>query len=266
MEKIITLTTDFGLKDPYQGAMKGAILSVNPFATIVDITQLISPGDILEGAIALLDAYEFFPRSTIHLGVVDPGVGSRRAPVLIETERYFFIGPDNGLFSLAAGKDRIRRVIKLTARKYFSKEISDTFHGRDIFGPVAAHLSLGVDPKEFGEVLDAKELKTVEVPVPRKRKSLITGEIIHIDSFGNLLTNVKKEDVIKHKGILEVEVNGSYIKGLKKTYSDSEKGRPVAIISSSGNLEIAVNLGTASVVLKAKVGDKVNLRFLKFQG
>ncbi len=170
MQKIMTLTTDFGLKDPYIGAMKGAILSINPSVLITDITHMISPGNVLEGALVLSEAYKFFPKGTIHVGVVDPGVGGRRLPVLIETDRYSFIGPDNGLFSLAVRKEKVRRVVRLSSRGYFLKKVSSTFHGRDIFGPAAAHLSLGVDPGKFGNAIEPGDLKSVECPRPQKKK------------------------------------------------------------------------------------------------
>ncbi len=261
MYKIITLTTDFGLKDSYLGAMKGAILSINPGAVIIDITHLISPGNIIEGALVLTEAYKFFPKGTVHVGVVDPGVGGRRLPVLIETERYSFVGPDNGLFSIALRKEKVRRVVRLSRKEYFLKEISSTFHGRDIFGPAAAHLSLGVDPGKLGDKIASDGLKTIEMPMPQKKRGLITGEVVYIDSFGSLLTNIRKEDIFKSKGELEADINGFYIRGLKKTYSAVEKGTPVVLVGSSGNLEIAVNSGMAAEVLKAKVGDKVVLRF-----
>jgi S-adenosyl-L-methionine hydrolase (adenosine-forming) len=260
MDKIITLTTDFGLKDSYVGAMKGAILSLNPYAMIVDITHLVSPGNIIEGALVLNEAYGFFPKGTIHVGVVDPGVGGRRMPVLIETDRYTFIGPDNGLFSLAIQKEKVRRVINLSRKKYFLKKVSSTFHGRDIFGPAAAHLSLGVDPGKLGDTIKRNVLKNVPFIRPKKKGGLITGEVVRIDSFGSLLTNIRKEDIAGHSRI-EAEINGVRVKGLQKTYSDVGAGRPLALIGSSGNLEIAVNNGIASDVLDASIGDKVVLRF-----
>lgn len=260
MRRIITLTTDFGLKDPYAGAMKGAILSINPEAVVADITHLVSPGNVIEGALVLNDAYGFFPEGTIHVGVVDPGVGGRRMPVLIETERYAFVGPDNGLFGLVVRKENVRRVVRLSRKEYFLKKVSSTFHGRDIFGPAAAHLSLGVDPGRLGDTIKRNVLKSVPFPRPRKKKGLVTGEVVRVDSFGSLLTNIRKED-IAGRGTIDANINGVRIRGLRKTYSAVGEGRPLALIGSSGNLEIAVNNGMASEVLKAGVGDKVVLRF-----
>lgn len=256
MDGIITLTTDFGLKDAYQGVMKGVILGINPYVRIVDVTHLISPGNILECAYVLRDACNFFPCGAIHVGVVDPGVGGRRKPILIETGRHFFIGPDNGIFSLAADKKDIRRVIELKNREYFLKETSNTFHGRDIFAPVAGHLSLGADPEEFGDEIEAAI--SIEVPVPEKKGSAITGSIVHADSFGNLITDIRKEDVAE--AACEVEVRGRTIGSISKTYSSVGKGGLLALISSSNFLEIAVNGGSASAVLGAAPGDRVVVR------
>lgn len=257
MNRLITLTTDFGLKDPYQGAMKGAILSVNPEARVVDITHLVAPGNITEGAFILLGACGYFPERTIHVGVVDPGVGGERKPILIETERYFFVGPDNGLFSLIARNEKIKRAIELKNTDYFLESVSSTFHGRDIFGPVAAHLSMGVEPRLFGPELK-KIMALEDLPKPEKEDGLIKGEVIYIDSFGNLITNIRKEDIMAyHASGIEVSIRDHTMKGLKKTYSLVDKGSPVALLSSSDHLEIAVNSGMAAQVLRAKVGDSV---------
>jgi len=260
MPEIITLTTDFGLKDSYVGAMKGAVLSINPDAKIVDVTHLVAPGNIVEGALALNEAYGFFPKGTIHVGVVDPGVGGRRMPILVETERYSFIGPDNGLFSLAIRQEKVRRVIRLSRKEYFLRKVSSTFHGRDIFGPAAAHLSLGVDPGKLGDTIKRSVLKSAPFPRPKKKKGLVAGEVVRIDSFGSLLTNIRKVDIAGSGGI-EADINGVRIKGLQKTYSAVREGGLLALIGSSGNLEIAVNNGMASEVLGARIGDKVVLRF-----
>ena len=254
----ITLTTDFGLKDPYQGAMKGAILSVNPDAGIVDITHLVSPGEVIEGAFVLLESCGFFPQGTIHAGVVDPGVGGARRPILVETEKFFFVGPDNGLFSLALRNERVKRVVHLTEDKYFRSEVSKTFHGRDIFGPVAAHLSLGVSPSEFGA--DTTDIREISLPAPTREKGVIAGEVIYIDSFGNIITNINGGDALSFGPDACVELNGIEIEGLKRTYSEATGGSPLALISSFDFLEIAVNAGNAGKTFNASVGDKVLLR------
>lgn len=257
MKRIVTLTTDFGLKDPYVGAMKGAMLSVAPGMAIVDITHLIGPGNILEGAFIMLEACRYFPKGTVHVGVVDPGVGSERKPILVETEDYFFVGPDNGLFSLAASSLGMRGAIELTNKKFFLPEVSSTFHGRDIFGPVAASLSLGADPKEFGTELG--KICALDIPRPSIDGDGVAGEVIYVDSFGNLITNIRQEDV-DAPGSCVVSIKGIALNGVKKTYSMAKESEPLALIGSSGYLEVAVNSGSASGVLKAGVGEKVRVR------
>jgi len=152
---IITLLTDFGTEDYYVASMKGVILKINPRCTLIDITHHVSPHDIKEGAFLLANAYSFFPKGTIHLSVVDPGVGGPRNPILIVTTNYFFVGPDNGLFLFALKREKVKKVVALTNQKYFLSQMSTTFHGRDLFAPVAAHLSLGVKPEAFGPELDS---------------------------------------------------------------------------------------------------------------
>ncbi|MBI5328208.1 MAG: SAM-dependent chlorinase/fluorinase [Deltaproteobacteria bacterium] len=155
MDGIITLLTDFGTQDGYVGAMKGAILSINPSATIVDISHQIPPQDIMAGAFVLSQAAPFFPRNTIHIAVVDPGVGGKRKPILVQTDRCFFVGPDNGIFGIALQREKIRQKIHLINKDYFLNRISHTFHGRDIFSPVGAYLSKGFDPSVFGKRIRA---------------------------------------------------------------------------------------------------------------
>ncbi len=257
MKKIITLTTDFGLRDPYQGAMKGAILSIDPAAAIMDISHLVASGNVIEGAFVMRSACPYFPDGTIHAGVVDPGVGSERKAVLVQTERYFFIGPDNGLLSLAANGDGIKRVIELENRRFFRKEVSDTFHGRDVFGPVAAHLCLGIDPALLGRQLD--KLSGLDLPMPVISKGMIAGEVIYIDSFGNAITNIRGKEMWNRAG-LEVGIKGLKLKGVFSTYSKAPNGAAVALIGSTGLLEIAVNKGSASDALGIRVGDEVTVR------
>ncbi len=259
MAGIITLTTDFGLKDHYAGAMKGAVLSINPDAKVIDITHLIAPGNITEAAFIMAEACLFFPKGTVHVGVVDPGVGTKRRPVIIETEQYLFVGPDNGLLSLAAKKDGIKRAVELTAPKLFLNPASATFHGRDIFGPVAARLSIGLDPIEAGREI-AGDIVSLKIPGPKKKGMALRGEVIHIDSFGNLITNIKSEDIKRLCAKqLSISVKGAVLKGIKKTYGLAKAGSLLALIGSSGCLELAVNQGNASKTLSAELGDEVIL-------
>lgn len=260
--RIITLTTDFGIKDSYAGAMKGVILSINSDAKILDITHLISHQNIFEAAIVISEVYKYFPKGTIHIGVVDPGVGSKRKPILIETERYFFIGPDNGLFSLALKKERIKKAVHITAKKYFLKDVSSTFHGRDIFAPVAAHLSLGKKPDSFGKPLNTRP-QLIDMPEPTKKNTSIIGEVIYIDSFGNLITNINKEDIARLNKPFEIIIKSIRIKGISKTYANGKKGKPIAIVGSSNHLEIACYLGSAFENLQIKQGERIEVKAVK---
>lgn len=262
MERIITLTTDFGLKDPYQGAMKGAILSVNPLARIVDITHLVPPGSILEGAFVLLGAARYFPEKSIHVAVVDPGVGGDRKPILVETKRFFYIGPDNGLLSPAIREDGVVRAIELANKGYFRDEVASTFHGRDIFGPVAAYLSLGAEPGDMGRAIE--KIRALELPKTVTEEGGLRGEVVYIDSFGNLISNIRREELSALDGAaVEVTVKNAALTGLKKTYGMVEKGVPAALIGSTGYLEVAVNCGSAADALGARLGDKVTVRAVK---
>jgi len=262
-ESIITLTTDFGASGPYAGAMKGVMLGINPGASLVDITHEVPQGDILHGAVVLAAAARYFPRKTIHLAVVDPGVGTKRKPILIETENYVFVGPDNGLLVPAAEADRIRRVVALSNSRYFLPEISPTFHGRDIFGPVAAHLSLGAGPSSFGEPLE--RYVTPEMPGPTVKDGHIFGEVLYVDTFGNLITNISRLDISTSlpgaaPEDLEVSIKGAYISGLVDTYGVSRSGLTTALFGSTGALEIAVTNGSAAKALGAAPGEHVTVR------
>ena len=260
MAGIITLLTDFGTEDSYVGAMKGVILSINPDATIIDISHQIPPQDIIAGAFVLSQAAPFFPKGTVHIAVVDPGVGGKRKPILIETDKYFFVGPDNGIFEIALQNERIRRKIHLTNKDYFLGYISSTFHGRDIFSPVGAYLSLGIDPALFGKKI--KTLTSLDVKKPFAKDGKITGRIIHIDRFGNLITNIDErllKKVFKNR-IFEVEVCDNIIKRFVPAYSYAKKDEIISLIGSSGLLEIAKRDANAVQELGAEKGDRVEVR------
>ncbi|MBI2948170.1 MAG: SAM-dependent chlorinase/fluorinase, partial [Verrucomicrobia bacterium] len=191
--QIITLTTDFGTDDWFAGTMKGVILSVNPKASIVDITHGIRLGDIRAGAFALAAAYRFFPRGTVHVAVVDPGVGSERKAIAVRTKDYFFVGPDNGLLSCALAREVIRSIHRLENKKFFLPFVSQTFQGRDVFAPVAAHLSKGVAIGKLGP--RAASCKMLTLPTPIRRGHELVGEVIYLDRFGNGITNIRGEDL-----------------------------------------------------------------------
>lgn len=255
MKRAITLTTDFGLKDPYVGIMKGVILSIDPTALIVDINHGISPHNIMEGAFSILQSYRYFPYGTIHVAVVDPGVGGKRRGIVVETDRYLFVGPDNGIFTWILEKESVRGVIHLTNKEYFLEEVSRTFHGRDIFAPVAAHLSRGLDPGRLGEPVD--DPFRIPLPKPSREGKRIFGEVIYIDGFGNCITNIE-EGMIGDKRVL-IRVKDLVIEGLSKTYEDGRGGVPLALIGSTSFLEIGVYGGSASALLGIGPGERVEV-------
>lgn len=254
----ITFTTDFGTRDGYAGAVKGVIRSINPAAQVVDITHEIEPFDVLGAAFALGNFYSYFPRGTIHLVVVDPGVGSQRQPLLVKTEDFFFVGPDNGIFTFVYNSEKLLEIIAPSNREYFLAELSSTFHARDMFAPVAAYLSLGVDPKEFGA--SAKECFKLVIPQPKPIKSGLVGEIIHIDRFGNLVTNIPAE-LVGRKKISSIMVGKKKIKQVALSYFDIPEGQAGVLVGSSGLLEIAVSQASAQSVLRSKIGTPVRISF-----
>ena len=244
---MITLLTDFGTADYFVGAVKGAILSVDPKAVIVDITHEIPPQDIEAGAFTLLASYQTFPAGTIHVAVVDPGVGSTRRPIVVSANEQFFVGPDNGIFSYICDRESSHRTIHISAEKYFRPSPSPTFHGRDIFAPVAAALSKGVKLEKLGsEIEDEVRLGSLD-SVPR---------IIHIDRFGNCVTNITRDQLKLEKGA-GLRIKGKTIRDFRKFYGEDSGSTPFAIWGSAGFLEISVNGGSAAKVLRVKRGDKI---------
>lgn len=243
MNPVITLLTDFGTVDYFVGAVKGAILSVNPAAVIVDISHDIPPQDLETGAFTLLGAYQTFPPGTIHVAVVDPGVGSERRPLIVSANDQFFVGPDNGLFSYVYDREPSHQTFHVTADRFFSPSVSSTFHGRDIFAPVAAALSNGVAPEEFGpEISDEVRLPSLETPL----------RIIHIDRFGNCITNITRDRLPG-----KIVVQGRTISEVRRFFGDGDDQSLFAIWGSAGFLEISVNGGSAAKELGAKRGDEI---------
>ncbi len=261
---IITLLTDFGARDHYVASMKGVILGINPRCSLIDISHEVTPHDIQMGALILANAFSYFPKGTIHLSVVDPGVGSRRKPVLVVTPNYFFVGPDNGLFSLAAERERVRQVVVLTEKGYFLPKVSMTFHGRDIFAPVAAHLSLGVKPNAFG--YETKSLEELEIRHPIIKDGKLSGAILHVDTFGNLVSNIdgkKLFQFIRGRSFV-IRAGRKIIRELKRGYWEGKSGEPIALIGSGGFLEISVREGNAQKMLKVKRGDTITISTSRF--
>jgi S-adenosylmethionine hydrolase len=257
--RIITLLTDFGSQDYFVGAMKGAILSVNPTAEIVDITHEIRPQDIEAAAFNLLATYKDFPDATIHVAVVDPGVGSKRRPILIECGSHFFVGPDNGIFSWIYEREGSSRAIHLTNERFFRHPVSATFHGRDIFAPVAAALSTGAPITEFGDQLsDIVQLDPL-LPTVSSDGS-INGRVIHIDRFGNCITNLTLE-ALRDDLSPKLVIGDREITSFRKYFADADckEDEVFAIMGSAGFLEIAAASSSASAILKARPGQPVSL-------
>jgi S-adenosylmethionine hydrolase len=241
--RAITLLTDFGTSDYFVGAMKGVILSINPQAVIVDITHEIPAQDVAAGAFTLLAAYDTFPSGTIHVAVVDPGVGSVRRPVVVTAGNHLFVGPDNGIFSYIYDRDASFDVFHITAAEHFRHPVSNTFHGRDIFAPVAAALSTGVNPSTLGP----------RISDPVRLSSPVQPQIIHIDRFGNLITNITHE---QFEPGMRLSVNGKVISTFRSFFGENVGAaeEPFAIWGSAGFLEIAVNGRSAAEVLGVKDG------------
>lgn len=258
---IVTLMTDFGTQDAYVGIMKGVIIGINPCVNIIDICHNIPPQDIFSGAYLLSSSYKYFPQGTVHVAVVDPGVGSKRDIVCVEINKHFFLVPDNGILSFILQEEMPKSIVRVTNNKYFLPLPSATFHGRDIFAPVAAYLSLGTKPQLLGNASD--RLNQLETPTPEytKKKRLI-GAVIHIDRFGNLVTNITRKSLkylsAPHK-CLEMSIGKKKIAGLQNTYADAPAGESLFFFGSAGFLEVSVNQGNAQTYFKAKRGDKISV-------
>jgi len=257
---MITLTTDFGLKDPYAAEMKAVILGISPNAVIIDITHEVAKFNVRMGAYVLSSAAPYFPRGTIHVAVVDPGVGTQRRPILIQTKQGFFVGPDNGILVLAAENQGIKRIYAITNPKFMLSKVSSTFHGRDVFAPAAAHLTSGVNPAEFGP--EIREVAKPEFAKVTRRKNLLVGEVLHVDNFGNIITNINEVEIarVRVKDTVNVELPGRKLK-LKfcRAYAEAKPQEPLALIGSQGYLEIAMNQGDAAAEFNTKAGDKVTV-------
>ena len=256
---VITLLTDFGTADYFVGAVKGAILSVNPRAVIADITHEIAPQDIDAAAFTLLASYQTFPARTIHVVVVDPGVGSTRRPIVVSAGKQFFVGPDNGVFSYIYDREPKYRTYHATKEQYFRQPTSTTFHGRDIFAPVAAALSTGVKPQAFGSsITDPVRLENSLMPLVQGN-GRVEGRIIHIDRFGNCITNLTR-DVLKGEPEMLL-IKEKQISSFAEFFSDAgSANEPFGIWGSAGFLEIAINRGSAALMLGVKRGEPVVLQ------
>lgn len=255
---VITLTTDFGYQDPFVGIMKGVIAAINPQVQVIDLSHGVPAQDVMAGALILQHSIPYFAAGTIHVVVVDPGVGAARKPILIAHAGSYFIGPDNGVMSLALDRNPPESIVELTNANFHLQHVSKTFHGRDIFAPVAAHLSLGVPSTEFGKPLDT--LVHLFVPPIVRGETRLDGEIIYADSFGNLFTNIREHDLTGlARERLQVELVGIPIGKLVATYAGVGAGEFACLINSWGLLEIAINRGNVMQRTGAKIGDQVTV-------
>jgi S-adenosylmethionine hydrolase len=260
---IVTLLTDFGTADYFVGAMKGALLSVNPAARLVDITHEIPPHDIEAGAFTLLAAFETFPRGTIHVAVVDPGVGSMRRAVIVKDAGHIFVGPDNGVFGYVYERLKSFRVFHITNEKYFREQVSATFHGRDIFAPIAGALSRGVEPEELGQ--EVTDFVRLSFAAPERRADgALAGTVIHVDRFGNCITNISPRDFDAEeiKRGARLLVGGREVRAFRRFFADEADAlaEPFAVWGSAGFLEIVVFRDSAARVLGVGRGAHVEIR------
>ena len=254
---IITLMTDFGTSDHYVGVMKGVMLNINPQVQIVDITHAIPPQDVHAAAFLIDSAYRYFPTGTIHVIVVDPGVGSERRAIVCQTETAYFVCPDNGVLTNILRNEGRIRTVAVENSAYFLPQLSNTFHGRDIFAPVAAHLSRGVSIDKLGSPV----AQPLQLPVPRPEVTdkAVIGQVIWIDSFGNLVTNISHEilESLEGQDSVVIRAGSTEIDHLNRSYAESTIGEVLAIVGSFNRLEISVNQGNAAQVLGLKRGDRV---------
>ena len=253
---LVTLLTDFGLRDHFVAAMKGVLLSLNPDLTLVDVSHLVPPQDVFGAAFTLGQAWPLFPQKTIHLAVVDPGVGTARKPMVAYAGGHFFVAPDNGILTFVMDNAGDFSAYEITAEHYFRKPVSSTFHGRDIFAPIAAWISRGIPLEQIGKRL--QEPVRLKVPVARKvREGLIQGAVLAVDQFGNLITNVKPSDVPpKSRFILPGQRE---VTSFRKTYAEGAPGEVFVVPGSTGFMEITLKDGSASSLLDLKTGAPIGI-------
>jgi len=260
--RIVTFTTDFGLSDPFVGIMHGVALNIHPETTIVDICHAVPSYDVLDGAWTIAQAYRFFPPRTVHVVVIDPGVGSARRPIVVETEGYVFVAPDNGVLSLVEAREPKFSVRQVTAERYFLQPVSQTFHGRDVFAPVAGWLSKGVAPAEFGPQIS----DYVRLPLPAVERigdNTLRGVVLKVDKFGNLITNINDQAApalcAAAPPAFRLLIAGQTITRVCRSYAEGSQGELFAIVGSSGYVEVAARQSSAAEKLGAKVGTPVGI-------
>lgn len=255
---VIGILTDFGLDDNFVGAIKGVIYRINPEAKIVDISHNVESHNIREAAFLLKSSFPYFPERTVFLIVVDPGVGGKRKAIIVDTEKYLFVAPDNGVLSFLKEKE-IKRILQITNRKYFLKPVSDTFHGRDIFAPVAAHLSRGEDVLRFGRKI--RKIERLSFSEPQVVGSRLLGEVIYVDRFGNLITNISHRAFSQFIGKrkFKIFIGKKKISRISSSYEEGKEGELIAIFGSFGNLEISLYCNDACRHLNLKKGDGIRI-------
>ena len=258
---LITLTTDFGLNDHFVGTIKGILLGIAPDARIVDISHAVQAFDVLDGALTVSQAYSYFPSGTVHMVIVDPGVGTARRPILATTERHHFVAPDNGVLSMMYDREERLSVRHVTAEHYFLQPVSNTFHARDVFSPIAAYLAKGVDPDRFGnEITDF-----VRFAAPRAKviDGTLRGVILKVDRFGNLITNITAQDAPTlfqaEPSAFTIQVGKREITQIRTAYGEGNPGEVFGILNSMGYLEIAANRAAAAQVLGVGKGGEVSV-------
>lgn len=263
-QRLITFTTDFGVNDHYVGTMKGVILSINPQAQMVDICNSVQSFDVLDGALTIVQAYKYFPPDTVHLVVVDPGVGTARRPLLAITEKQILLAPDNGVLSFVFEREERLSVRHITAEHYFLQPVSATFHGRDVFAAIAGYLSKGVEVSKFGE--EITDFTRFTAPKPKAiNEKLLKGVVLKVDKFGNLITNITPHDLPRlfqeEPPAFKVLIGKSEITKMKTSYAEGAPGEVFAILDSMGFLEVAANRGSAAHIVGAGKGSDVGVLF-----
>lgn len=259
-QRFITLTTDFGASDHYVGAMKGVVYSINPSARVVDISHAVQSYDLLDGALTIAQAYSYFPADTIHVVVVDPGVGSARRPILARTDKYFFVAPDNGVLSLVLEREERVHVREISSDHYFLQPVSQTFHGRDVFAAVAGWLSKGVEFSNFGnEISDYVRFRT---PKPKRiEDGRVQGVVLKVDKFGNVVTNITPQDIPQlfapEPPQLKIMVGSHEITRMRTAYAEGAPGEVFGILGSMGFLELSTNRGSAARALEVGKGAEI---------
>ena len=258
---IITLTTDYGTNDHLVGTLKGVILKINPDVTIVDITHNVTPFDLLDGALTIGSAYSYFPPKTVHVVVVDPGVGTERRPLLVSAQNQYFVAPDNGVLSVIYEREKDALVVRhANVEHYYLQPVSNTFHGRDIFAPVAAWLTKGWQTPSMGD--EISDFKRFALPRPKETDGVLKGVVLRADAFGNLITNFRSEDLPESAlkdGAIKLQVGTQQVTRLVDTFARGNNGEAIAYVGSSGYIEIGVNKGSASRTFSLGRGATVSL-------